>query len=153
MILIMKICFVCHANICRSFMAQELLKQKFAQAGFKAEVISCGLYAYSYMRVPQKVTDYLKSQNIVLQPHTPALLDKETIKNCDIILVMEQGQIDEILDRHAEFSNKIFLLAAFSSNKEADIKDPIGLQGNAFTKAADNLKKEIEAIADKISRR
>lgn len=142
----MKICFVCHANVCRSFMAQELLKQKFAQAGFEAEVISRGLYADSYMRVPQKVTDYLKSQNIVLAPHTPALLDKETIKNCDIILVMEQAQVDEILDRYAEFSNKIFLLAEFSSNKEADIKDPVGLQGNAFTKAADGLKKEIEAI-------
>jgi len=147
----MNICFVCHANVCRSLMAQELLKHFFARRGFNARVISRGLYADSCFPVPQKVIDYLKTQNIVLGPHTPTLLDRKTIQNCDLILVMEQGQLDEILDKHSAHTPKIRLLTEFASGKETDINDPMRLQGGAFNKAADELKKEVEAIAAKIA--
>ena len=60
----MKICFICHANICRSFISQEILKcllQKDNRTDI--EVISRGTYALDYLIVPQKIKDFLAEKD------------------------------------------------------------------------------------------
>ena len=52
----MKICFICHANICRSFISQEILKSLLRKDNrTDIEVISRGTYVLDYLTVPKKI--------------------------------------------------------------------------------------------------
>ena len=53
---------------------------------------------------------------------------------------MTEEQYDEITDKYAEYSDKIYLFADFVSNKTRDIEDPISLEGKKFIQAAENIK-------------
>ena len=69
---------------------------------------------------------------------------------CDLIFVMTKEQYEELIDKYAEFSDKIFLLLDFILNEQRDIEDPISLCGKKFDKSADNLKKLIYQLYDKL---
>lgn len=139
----MKILFICHANVCRSFMAQEFMKKLYPQA----TVFSRGLYADPQLCVPQKVLHFLQQQHITPSPHIPAQLTADDLEQADFVFCMEQEQVDKLCDRYAQYTDKIWLLQDFAFGKETDMEDPIGLSGAAFDKQARLLQKAVEAVA------
>ena len=147
----MKICFICHANVCRSFISQEILKDLLKKNNrTDIEVISRGTYVLPHITVPQKIKDFLLKNNIDFNGHMPTQYGKQDLLSSDLIFVMTQDQYDEITDRYAEFSDKIYLLGDFVSNKTRDIDDPISLVGKPFEKAADNIKNLIYSLYQKL---
>ncbi|MBR3655337.1 MAG: hypothetical protein IKN62_07935 [Elusimicrobia bacterium] len=137
----MKICFICHANICRSFISQEILKHLLLKDNrTDIKVISRGTYALDYLTVPQKIKDFLSENNIAYKEHTPKQYGKEDIVSSDFIFVMTKEQYDEITDKYSEYSDKTHLLEEYVSNKTRDIEDPISLEGKKFKKVATDLK-------------
>ena len=146
----MKICFICHANICRSFISQEFLKYLLQKDNrTDIEVISRGTYALDYLTVPKKIKDFLAENNIVYKEHTPKQYCKGDIVSNDFIFVMTKEQYDELTDKYSEYSDKIHLLEEYVSNKTRDIEDPISLEGKKFEYAANNLKKLIYSLYKK----
>ena len=142
----MKILFICHANICRSFMAQELLRPLLPDD----TVFSRGLYADASYRVPAKVTDFLQKNGIVPPPHTSTQLAKADLEQADLIFFMEQAHLDKISDRYAQYLDKMWLLNDYAFGREQDLDDPISLSGRAFEKSAERLKKAVAAVAEKL---
>ena len=123
-----KICFVCHANICRSFSAECFLKDFLSKAGRgDIEVISRGIFAQSYFEVPSKITSFLASKGIKQPSHTATLLTRQDMQNCSLVLTMTEDQKEYILDNYSEFSDKVFTLHEYVYGKEQSIKDPISL--------------------------
>ena len=147
----MKICFICHANVCRSFISQEILKDLLKKNNrFDIEVISRGTYALPHISVPSKIKEFLSKNNIPFNNHIPTQYSKQDLISSDLIFVMTQDQYDEITDKFAEFSDKIYLLNEYISNKTRDIDDPISLVGKKFEIAAENLKNLIYCLYKKI---
>ena len=142
----MKVLFICHANICRSFVAEQLLKKYLPGC----TVFSRGLYADDSYIVPQKVWDFLIAKQIAPTDHQSTLLTKDDLHQADYIFLMEQAHADMLLDRYAQYTDKIFLLNDFVFDKTQDIQDPIGLSGRAFKKQMDVLDKTIYACAEKL---
>ena len=146
----MKICFICHANICRSFISQEILKYLLRKDNRNdIEVISRGTYVLPHIIVPNKIKDFLLKNDITFNNHVPTQYSKQDLSSSDFIFVMTQDQYDEITDKYAEFSDKIYLLGEFVSNKTRDIDDPISLAGKAFEKSANNIKNLIYSLYQK----
>ncbi|MDR0953123.1 MAG: hypothetical protein LBM71_02890 [Elusimicrobiota bacterium] len=145
----MKILFICHANICRSFMAQEFLNHLLNGKGF--EVFSRGLFANSYSEVPSKVKNYLASFGVPSSPHTPTLLSAKDLKEADLVFVMEESQLDFLRDRYAEYTEKMFLLFDYAFGKEEDAADPFALSGRSFEKSAARILEAVKAIAAKVN--
>ena len=143
----MKVLFVCHANVCRSFMAQELLKHFLPQV----ETLSRGLYVDPSLEVPQKVKDFLLRAGITPAVHTPAQLSAADMQTADLVLFMEQNQLEEVIDRFSEYTDKCYLLLDFAFEREQDIADPILLTGRAFEKQAQVLRQAVEACAQYLS--
>ncbi len=142
----MKVLFVCHANVCRSFMAQEILKKELPQA----EVFSRGLYADPAVRVPDKIRRFLVQSGIAPRAHTPVLLSKEDAACADFIFLMERRHLDALADRWAEYSDKMWLLRDFVFGEDKDVPDPIGLSGRAFERNARCLLQTVHAAAAKL---
>lgn len=127
-------------------MAQELCKQKLPSA----EVFSRGLYADSSYTVPQKVLDFLQKQGILPTPHNSTQLQGEDLQKADFVFCMEQNQVDQLLDRYAQHTDKIYLLNDFAFGKETDVPDPVSLSGHTFEKNAQKLMQAVYACADKL---
>ena len=146
-----KICFVCHANICRSFSAECFLKDFLSKAGRKdIDVTSRGIYAQSYFEVPGKITNFLASKGIKQPPHTATLLSRQDMQNCTLVLTMTEGQKEYILDNYSEFSDKVFTLHEYTYGKDQSIKDPISLSGRSFEKVLEEIYKTVQDLTKKI---
>lgn len=149
--MITKVCFVCHANICRSFSAECFLIDFLKKAGREdIEVISRGIYAQSYFEVPSKITNFLASKGITQPPHSATLLTRQDMQSSDLILTMTEDQKEYILDKYAEFSDKVYTLIEYTYGKEESIKDPISLSGRSFDKVLEEIYKVVKALAQKI---
>lgn len=147
----MKICFICHANICRSFLSQELLKDILTKNNrTDIEVISRGTYVLPYIKVPEKIKLFLSKNKIVYKEHIPIQYSKQDLVSSDLIFVMTKEQYEEITDKYAEFSDKIHLISEYILNKTRDIDDPISLVGKKFYKFAENIKNLIFLLYEKI---
>ena len=131
----MKILCICHANICRSFMAQEFLKQLLPGVN----VFSRGLYADPTYNVPQKVVHALQMHNIKFEGHTATPLRATDLQESDLIFCMEKLHLDFLLDRYPQHTDKMWLLADFASGKEQDLVDPISFDGRVFDKFGKQL--------------
>ena len=144
----MKVLFICHANICRSFMAQEFLQQLLPGI----TVCSRGLYANPAYQVPQKVILALQQQNIPFTGHTSTALTAEDLQAADLIFCMEKAHETYLLDRYSQFTDKIWLLPEFASYTAQDLPDPIDLEGRAFAKQAKRLYQYCQAAAQRIKK-
>ncbi len=146
-----EICFVCHANICRSFSAECFLKDFLSKAGRSdINVISRGIYAQSYFEVPDKITSFLASKGITQPPHTATLLSSQDMRDCSLVLTMTEGQKEYILDNYAQFSDKVFTLHEYTYGKEQSIKDPILLTGRSFNSVLEEIYITVQDLAKKI---
>ena len=146
-----KICFVCHANICRSFSAECFLKDFLSKTGRgDVQVISRGIYAQSYFEVPTKITNFLLSKGIKQPPHTATLLTLNDMQNSTLVLTMTEGQKNYILDNYAQFSDRVFTLHEYVYDKEQSIKDPISLTGSNFDKVLEEIYKAVKDLVKKI---
>lgn len=127
-------------------MAQELLKKYLPQA----VVFSRGLYADPSYTVPDKVKNFLALQGIAMPPHTATFLSREDMAAADYVFCMERTQRDGLLDRYAEFTDKIWLLNEFAFNQQTDTPDPIGLSGRSFDKNAAELARAVQTVAQRL---
>ena len=148
----MKICFICHANVCRSFMAQELLKKVVKDNKINGiEVISRGVFAFEDYPIPKKNIDFLLKNGIEYTKHTPTLISKNDIATSDLIFTMTCEQMEILIDKYAEYSDKIHLFLEFACNKREDMPDPIGKTGKQFDKIALKIKDAVFEISKKIN--
>lgn len=141
-----KICFVCHANICRSFGAECILNNLAKKDNnTNIEAISRGIYAQDFYAVPDKLWAFLAGKGIGKIDHKSTLLTKQDLENCDLILTMTADQKEDILDRFAQFTDKVFMLKEYVYDKEEEVKDPISFGTSSFNKV---MEKVYTAVCD-----
>lgn len=144
----MRVLCICHANICRSFMAQEFLKKLLP--GVK--VFSRGLYADPSYMVPDKVIKALAQYDVVFVGHVSVPLTAADLAQADLIFCMEQAHVARLEDRYPQYSDKLWLLTDFAFDNARDLQDPIGLEGRAFKKQVTRLYEACEAAAKRIKK-
>lgn len=147
----MKICFICQANVCRSFISQELLKKFISDAKRKDfDVISRGIFVLSEYSVPQKIKDFLSKNDIKYNGHTPTQYSKHDLQTSDLILVMTKEQLELINDNYAQFSDKMYLFLKYCYGTDKDLEDPINKNGSKFSAIADKIKEAVIETAKKL---
>lgn len=85
---IRNILVVCVGNICRSPMAEYLLKHKYPELNIESAGIS-GLTGYA---ADDKAIQCMDALNIDMRTHVARKLNAEMIKKADLVLVMSNNQ-------------------------------------------------------------
>lgn len=141
-----KILFVCTGNICRSAMAEHLLRHLSATRGLAVETASAGVAAESYYQVPDIARKLLAAEGVPPFEHKPRLATREVMRWADLILVMTQGHRDHIVDLYPEFTAKTRLMREHAGFGEKDVDDPMSRPDEVFVRCLAVLKESLEVL-------
>lgn len=113
-----KIMVVCTGNICRSPIAEGLLKKHLPTK----QITSSGTYAV--VGAPANPNSITVSANhgLDLNPHIAQQLIAPMLTASDLVLVLDQTHMDWILQRYPQCRGKVHKLGKWQKN--ADVADP-----------------------------
>lgn len=123
-----KVMFVCHGNICRSPMAEFVLKAMVKEKGIEKNfVINSSATSYEEIgnSVHRGTRKKLEEMGIHCGDHRAIRLTKEDYNYYDYIIAMDINNLKNI-DRiiGSDTDNKVYLLLDFTSRKGQSIADP-----------------------------
>ena len=124
----MKIVMVCLGNICRSPLADGLLRKKVAQAGLDVEVDSAGTSAFHVGNPPDvRMQATAKSMGCPIDDLRSRQFIVQDFDQFDRIFVMDQSNRQNVLSlaRSAEDKAKVEMILNLSyPNQELEVPDP-----------------------------
>lgn len=129
---------VCIGNICRSPMAEYLLKQNYPEKTIHSAGIS-GLIGH---KADKKAILCMQRLNIDMQSHIARKLNAELIKQSDLVLVMSQNQLNHIEQTWPFAKGKTFRLGHWQAK---NISDPYQQDQHIFDESCQLIQK---CIAD-----
>ena len=121
-----KIIFVCFGNICRSPMAEFVMKNLVAQAGFEKNFLieSAGCHPSVGTPMSNGTAHELRKNNVPFTRRTSKLLLAEDYKRFDYLVGLDRSNVRDMKDTcGGDPDGKIFLLMDFAG-EHRDVDDP-----------------------------
>jgi RpiB/LacA/LacB family sugar-phosphate isomerase len=140
--------FVCTGNICRSPMAEGLLRYLTRErGGYRA--LSCGLGTLEGQPPSAHAVRAMADLGIDIshqrsQPISAALVDQ-----ADVIVGMTRSHVEQVLLLYPQAAEKTFLLREFDDslpNHQKDIADPIGMPYEVYVECRRQIEQGIRAM-------
>ncbi|WP_336950127.1 low molecular weight protein-tyrosine-phosphatase [Staphylococcus hominis] len=118
------VAFVCLGNICRSTMAEAIMRQRLKERGISDVIVhSRGTGRWNLGEPPHQGT-----QKILKQHHIPfdGIVSElfEPDDDFDYIIAMDQSNVDNIKSINPNLKGQLFKLLEFSNMEETDVPDP-----------------------------
>lgn len=145
-----KIMFICTGNICRSAMAEGIMKKKVEDQGIDVKVYSCGVYAEDGDGATYNACEAAKEYDVDITQHKATNIRNSNIQDMDIILCATKGHKRLVLQLYPNLSNKVFTMKEFANGKEEDISDPWGYDMSTYTRCAEEIVQAIDKTIEKI---
>lgn len=146
--------FVCTGNICRSPMAEWLLRKLLEDRPIiEVQVRSAGFIALPGNTATHLAMVVAKEHGVDLERHQAQPLASSLIREADLILVMEPEHRRELLYHRPEAASKVFLLRHFapSGGRDRAIADPYGRDLEAYRSCFQEIRECVEALFDWLS--
>jgi protein-tyrosine phosphatase len=134
---------VCVGNICRSPIAEALLKDRFPQK----HIDSAGLGALVGNPVDPKSQQVMMPYNIDMSDHVAKQIDENLVMKADLIFTMSDSQTKWIEERWPHCRGKTFKIGHWNNK---DIADPYQHDIALFESARQDIVSSLDTWADKI---
>lgn len=151
-----KILFVCHGNICRSPIAEFIMKDKLRKLNLENKffVDSCGVSnEETGNTIYPEAYNTLVKHNILNASHTARQMSIKDYENYDYIFMMDKSNIRNFTRLFgSDYKHKIYLITEYLEGIE-DIEDPwytdnFELIFNQLDVAIENILKEEFGIGE-----
>lgn len=151
----MKVLFVCTGNICRSPLAEGILKDKLRTNHIPAEVDSAGFESFHTGDSPDdRAIKTARKHKIDITEHRARLFTRADFDNFDKIYVMDAWHYDNTmrLSRNDSDKEKVdFVMNVLFPGKNIPVPDPWYNGISAFEEVFLQLDKACEIIAENIA--
>lgn len=136
---IRRVLVVCVGNVCRSPVAEFVLRQHLS--GRDVIVESAGIAAIDGARIEPRALAVLDRHGIDADAHVARRLDRTMLDAADLVLVMERSHLEFIRSQVPSSAGKTFLLGKWQGGFE--IPDPFGKPKETF----DHLYRMVDLAA------
>lgn len=149
----LKIMFVCHGNICRSPMAEFVMKDKIKERGLEDRVkvfSSATSYEETGNPVYPPAVAKMREEGVTIYPHKAVTIEKDDYDFYDMFVGMEQRNVSRMLLKFgSDPENKVSRLLDYGDNPR-DIADP--WYNDDFDTCYDDVVEGVDALIDYILR-
>ncbi len=144
-----RILLVCTGNICRSPMAECIMRQEFNQRGEKAEIKSAGTGAWDGASASEGAYLVSLENELDLSPHRAALLTRDLVEQADLILTMARHHRVRVEELGG--TGKTFLLGEYAgeTGADAEVGDPFGSDLPVYRDTFTEVHKLVLAAVDR----
>ena len=146
--------FVCTANVCRSPMAEVLLKDMLAThpeiETYRVE--SAGVAALDGFRASENSRLVMEERGLDLTRHRSQSIRAELLEDFNLILVMEETHRKLLVQEFPRFAERIYLLTEMVGEK-GDVDDPYGSVLTAYRVTAEEIQQLLQDGFDIIHRK
>ncbi len=150
----MKILMVCLGNICRSPMAEGLMRAKIEKYNISAEVDSAGFEPFHTNDKPDyRACEVMQNHGISIHKQRARLFKISDFDTFDKIYVMDSGNYRDVINttRNTTDKSKVdYIMNVVFKNSNMPVPDPYYGKINGFEETFDLLEKATEAIAMEI---
>ena len=143
----------CSANMCRSPMAELLLKHELEQRGIAGwKVHSAGTNASVGWPAARGAVEAMRKLNLDLSKHRSRCVTPAMMADADLVLYMAQANRAE-MERLLEAVPERVIPLSNLAGRDDDIEDPMGGPPEAFVDCANELRSIIGAGLDWLEQR
>ena len=135
---------VCVGNICRSPIAEALLKQHYPSK----HIDSAGLSAVVGSGADAKALAVMAEDGVDMSNHIAKQINEDLVKRADLILTMSISQTKWIEDQWPHCRGKTFRIGHWI---DKDVADPYGHDESAFDTAKQDIISSLNQWFNKIS--
>lgn len=150
----MKILMVCLGNICRSPMAEGLMREKITKYNLEAEVDSAGFEAFHTGEPPDaRAIRTLKNHGIDISKQRARLFRRQDFDDFDKIYVMDHSNmldVKSLARTKSDLAKVDFIMNTAYPGSNQPVPDPYYDGVSGFTTVFEMLDKATEAIARKL---
>ncbi len=140
-----RIAVLCTGNICRSPIAEALLREQLATSG--KQVLSAGTYAMVGQPADPISVELMREQGIDISGHRAQQATQALLKDCDLILVLDRSHLDWMNATFPPFRGRVHKIGRWPKN--ADILDPYRMPRAVFEEVRDRIA---EGVAEWVRR-
>jgi len=143
-----KILFVCTGNVCRSPMAEGLLRHMLRGRN-DVQVASAGLAALDSMRATDLAIDVMAELGMDISSHVSQSMSADLVRQADFIFVMTHQHQDTLQTLFPSAAEKTFLVREFEESiagENKDIADPIGQPLEVYRRTRDQIRDALPSL-------
>jgi protein-tyrosine-phosphatase len=145
------ILFVCSGNTCRSPLAEVLMKRDLRERGItNVSVSSAGVSAANGMRAAENSRLVARELGASLGGFRSSPLTARRMALADLVLTMEPGHRERILEIWPEAEDRVHVITEFSGSGRPGISDPVGGPLSAYRKCGTALSDEVGRIVPRV---
>lgn len=117
---------ICTANICRSPVAEALLKDRLKRNGYNDwTVSSAGTWALTRRAAAQNSQIVSAQYGLDISDHISRIVEKAYLQEADLVLCMEEGHVEALKVEFPDEAQKIYPITAMSGAIYS-VNDPFG---------------------------
>lgn len=142
-----RVLFVCTGNVCRSPMAEGLLRHMMRDRG-PVEVASAGLGAMHGQTPSSHAVEVLRREGVDISRQRSQPVSAELIRRSDLIFAMTRDHRDMLLLLYPEAAAKIHLLRQkeAATGGRPDVTDPIGGSITTYETCKNDIKAALAGV-------